>query len=53
MKEFMDREFLLQTETARHLFHDYSENQPLIDYHCHLNPQEIYEDRRFNNIGEV
>ena len=53
MKEFMDREFLLQTETARHLFHAYSENQPLIDYHCHLNPQEIYEDRRFNNIGEV
>ena len=53
MKDFMDRDFLLQTETARHLFHDYSENLPLIDYHCHLNPQEIYEDRRFNNIGEV
>ncbi len=53
MKDFMDRDFLLQTETAKHLFHTYSENQPLIDYHCHLNPQEIYEDRKFNNIGEV
>ena len=53
MKEFMDRDFLLETETAKHLFHTYSENQPLVDYHCHLNPQEIYEDRRFNNIGEV
>lgn len=49
----MDREFLLKSETARHLFHEYSENQPLIDYHCHLNPQEIYEDRRFHDIGEV
>ena len=53
MKEFMDRDFLLETETAKHLFHTYSENLPLIDYHCHLNPQEIFEDRRFNNIGEV
>ena len=53
MKEFMDRDFLLKSATARHLFHDYSENQPLIDYHCHLNPQEIYEDRRFHDIGEV
>ncbi len=53
MKDFMDRDFLLQTETAKHLFHTYSENLPLVDYHCHLNPQEIYEDRRFNDIGEV
>ena len=53
MKEFMDRDFLLQTPTARHLFHDYAENLPLVDYHCHLNPQEIFEDRRFNDIGEV
>jgi len=53
MKAFMDKDFLLETETARHLFHDYAEKLPLIDYHCHLNPREIYEDRRFENLAEV
>ena len=53
MKVFMDKDFILQTETAKHLYHDYACNMPLADYHCHLNPREIYEDRRFNNIVEV
>ena len=53
MKAFMDRDFLLETETAKHLFHDYSESMPLVDYHCHISPKEIYEDRRFDNIAEV
>ena len=53
MKAFMDKDFLLSTETAKHLFHDYAEKMPLADYHCHLNPQEIYEDRRFHNLVEV
>ena len=53
MKAFMDKDFLLETQTARHLYHDYASKQPLADYHCHLNPQEIYEDRRFNNLAEV
>ena len=53
MKAFMDKDFLLETETAKHLFHDYAENLPLIDYHCHLNPREIWEDRRFNDLAEV
>ena len=53
MKAFMDSDFLLQTETAKHLFHDYAEKLPLIDYHCHLNPQEIYEDRRFEDLAQV
>lgn len=53
MKPFMDKDFLLETDTAKHLFHDYAEPMPLADYHCHLNPQEIYEDRRFNNLVEV
>ena len=53
MKAFMDKDFLLETETAKHLFHDFSEKLPLVDYHCHLNPREIYEDRRFNNLAEV
>ena len=53
MKPFMNEDFLLETETAKHLFHDYAEPLPLADYHCHLNPQEIYEDRRFNDLSEV
>ena len=53
MKAFMDKDFLLETETAKHLFHDYAESLPLVDYHCHLNPREIYEDRRFNDLAEV
>ncbi len=53
MKTFMDQDFLLETETAKHLFHDYAKSMPLADYHCHLNPREIYEDRRFNNLVEV
>ena len=53
MKAFMDKDFLLETETAKHLFHDYAEHMPLVDYHCHISPQEIYEDRRFNNLTEV
>ena len=53
MKPFMDKDFLLETETAKHLFHDYSDPMSLVDYHCHISPKEIYEDRRFNNIAEV
>ena len=53
MKAFMDKDFLLSTDTAEHLYHDYAEPLPIIDYHCHLNPQEIYEDRQFENITQV
>ena len=53
MKQFMDKDFLLETETARRLFHNYAENMPIIDYHCHISPQEIAEDRHFNSITEV
>ena len=53
MRAFMDKDFLLETETAQHLYHDYAKHLPLVDYHCHLNPREIYEDRRFNNLAEV
>ena len=53
MKPFMNLDFLLTTETARHLYHDIAADMPIIDYHCHLNPQEIYEDRRFENITQV
>ena len=53
MKSFMDKDFLLETETAKHLYYDYAKSQPLVDYHCHLNPREIYEDRRFENLAQV
>ena len=53
MKDFMDKDFILQTETAKHLYHDYACKMPLADYHCHLSPKEIFEDRRFDNIVEV
>ena len=43
MKNFMDKDFLLSNETAKTLFHDYADKMPIIDYHCHINPQEIYE----------
>lgn len=53
MKKFMDDDFILGNDTAKHLFHDYSEELPIIDYHCHLSPREIYEDIRFESLGDV
>lgn len=53
MKPFMDKDFLLSTESARALFHNYAEKSPILDYHCHINPQEIAEDRKFDNITQV
>ena len=53
MKQFLDKDFLLSTEMAKTLYHDYAENMPILDYHCHINPQEIAEDRKFENITQV
>ena len=53
MKLFMDEEFLLSTETAKKLYHEYAEKMPILDYHCHIDPKEIYEDRKFDNITQV
>ena len=53
MKAFMDKDFLLNTETAKHLYEAYSAGKPLVDYHCHISPQEIYENRKFDNIVQV
>ena len=53
MKAFNDKDFILETETAKHLYHDYAAKLPLGDYPCHLNPKEIYDERRFNNLAEV
>jgi len=53
MKDFMNQDFLLSTPTSCKLYHDYAEQMPIIDYHCHINPREIYEDRSFDNITQV
>ena len=53
MKAFMDKDFLLETETAKKLYHDYAAVTPILDYHCHINPREIAEDRQFDNITQV
>lgn len=53
MKKFMDEEFVLSNETARVLYKEYAKKMPIIDYHCHINPQEIAEDRKFENITEL
>jgi glucuronate isomerase len=53
MKDFLDKDFLLKTSTAKRLFHDYAADMPIIDYHCHLSPKDIAEDRIFNNITEI
>ncbi len=53
MKQFMDQDFLLSTETAKTLFHEHAGKMPIIDYHCHINPEEIAKDRKFDNITQV
>ena len=53
MKAFMDKDFLLTTETARKLYHGVSAGLPIVDYHCHVSPKEIYEDKKFENISQV
>ena len=53
MTPFMDADFLLKTQTAKTLYHDHAEKMPIIDYHCHINPQEIYEDKHYQSITEV
>ncbi|HZH62154.1 MAG TPA: glucuronate isomerase, partial [Metabacillus sp.] len=53
MSTFMGENFLLSNDVAVDLYHQYAKNLPIIDYHCHLSPQEIYEDKKFANITEA
>ncbi len=53
MNKFMDKDFLLDTESAKKLFHEYAENMPICDYHCHLSPQEIYENEQPSDISQL
>ena len=53
MKRFLDENFLLQTETAQRLYHNFAEKQPIIDYHCHLVPSMVAHDHQFKTITEA
>jgi glucuronate isomerase len=53
MKPFMDEDFLLQTETARKLYHDHAAKMPIFDYHCHISPNEIAENKKFDNMTQI
>ncbi|MDE7496224.1 MAG: glucuronate isomerase, partial [Muribaculaceae bacterium] len=53
MRPFIHEDFLLDTESARRLYHEHAEKLPIIDYHCHLSPKEIAENKRFANITEL
>ena len=53
MKEFLGKDFLLDSEAAKELYYGYAEKMPIYDFHCHLNPKEIYEDKKYRSLTEV
>ena len=53
MKEFLGKDFLLDSEAAKQLYYGYAEKMPIYDFHCHLNPKEIYEDKKYRSLTEV
>ncbi len=53
MKPYIHDDFLLQTEQARTLYHNYAADMPIIDYHCHLSPEEVARDERWQNLTQV
>lgn len=53
MRNFLDDNFLLQNKTAEILYHDFAKSLPIIDYHCHLPPQEIAENKNFDNLTSI
>lgn len=53
MKSFIHDDFILQSDTAKELYHNHSEKQPIIDYHCHLIPEYIAKDHKFDNLGQI
>ena len=53
MKNFLDQDFLLTTKTAQRLYHDYAADLPIIDYHCHLPPDQIAADVNFENLTRI
>ena len=53
MKPFLDKDFLLTSDAAKTLYHEHAARMPIVDYHCHINPAEIADDRRYTSITDV
>ena len=53
MKDFLDKDFLLQTGTAKRLYNDFAKDMPVIDYHCHLPADQIANDINFENLTQI
>ena len=53
MISFLDEDFLLKTDTAKRLYHEHAAKMPIIDYHCHINPEDIAKDKRYTDISEA
>lgn len=53
MKDFIGEDFLLETDEARRIYNDFAKNMPICDYHCHLSPKEIYENKAPKNITQL
>jgi glucuronate isomerase len=53
MKKFLDENFLLSNKTAQQLYHGYAKDMPIIDYHCHLSPQQIADDHQFQTLSQA
>ena len=53
MKSFLCDDFMLKSETAKILYHETAKNMPIIDYHCHISPKDIADDKRYSNIAEI
>lgn len=53
MKKFMGRDFLLNSVTAKKLYASFAQNQPIVDYHCHVSPKDIYQDKHFDNLFDI
>ncbi len=53
MKKFMGKNFLLETKTAKKLYHNHAAKMPIFDYHCHISPKEIADDKQFENITQI
>ena len=50
---FINENFLLTNDTAKKLYHSFAKDMPIVDYHCHINPREIYENKKFENITQI
>ena len=53
MTDFLSEDFLLSNDVARRLYHQFASAQPILDYHCHLSPRDLAENRRFANLFEI